>query len=180
MLSFAAQFATPELAVGVLSANMCFDCPSNCLELLSYEHSNISTVLLWDCWHLTKLVYMLPYLQAFPSEPQPAERAESPPTPVAPPASYFHSREPLQSMATSHITVSAAPPLPPAPAPVLTVGPPPGQQVFGGFAPARVSRAPAFPAHLRPAVASLQVRHVCFVCNGLCSMHHAYLTSPMW
>lgn len=97
--------------------------------------------------------------QAFPPEPQPAERAESPPTPVAPPASYFHSRDPLPSMSTSHITVPAAPPLPPAPAPVL-VAQSPSQQMYGAGPSARTTRAPAFPAHLRPAVASLQVCHI--------------------
>ena len=102
-------------------------------------------------------------VQASLSEPQPAERAESPPTPVAPPASFFHSRDPLPSMQTSHITVpSITPALPPSPARVLTVGPVPGQQMYGGVAAARGSRAPAFPAHLRPAVASLQV---CLACR---------------
>ena len=112
----------------------------------------------------------LPCMQASSSEPQPAERAESPPTPVAPPASFFHSRDPLPSMQTSHITVpSVTPPLPPSPARVLTVGPAPGQQMYSGVAAARGSRAPAFPAHLRPAVASLQV---CLACRHTLSANH--------
>lgn len=61
-------------------------------------------------------------------------------------------------MPTSHITVSpAAIPLPPSPAALLTPQPP-QQQAPKGAVPAatRASRAPAFPAHLRPAVAPLQ------------------------
>lgn len=52
-------------------------------------------------------------LQGYPNEPQPAQRAESPPTPAVPPVSYFLQTEPV---VTNYIT--------PLPQPVPMPGPP--------------------------------------------------------
>ncbi|DBA65704.1 TPA: hypothetical protein ACH3X2_002754 [Trebouxia sp. C0005] len=93
--------------------------------------------------------------QGYTNEPQPAQRAESPPTPAVPPVSYFLNTEPV---VTSYIT--------PLPQPVAMPGPPafsmvpgypgPGQTQVGATPPRRSGRGPAFPAHLRSAVTSMQ------------------------
>ncbi|KAL3156740.1 hypothetical protein ABBQ38_001015 [Trebouxia sp. C0009 RCD-2024] len=93
--------------------------------------------------------------QAYAGEPQ---RAESPPTPAVPPVSYFLTKEPV---VTSYITPLPQPVPMPGPAPPVFApmqqGYAQGSESSGAAAP-RSQRGPAFPAHLRSAVPSMQGR----------------------